>query len=288
MNQLQSRQPLQWTHLVVPLAADLTIDGDVITWPDPLRYKRYRERTAPPDLLLRFFELRDKSEGAFLRFAQTYGCLSLCVDHELPCSHYWDCSPSGREPVEKWRQFSKAVHAMLQIRDALTEGRVPESADWQSALGIAREFTGPLSWATFKLRSIRDLRRVKKLGYVELGHCVQTWLESVNIMPVALWDQEHNEYQLQLGPADRGYPNLFAHLSWELMREVCGIQRIGICSACKQPYSLGRRRPSKGRKNFCRECGRTAAVRLATQRWRESKYIVSEKEDRHGEKKRPE
>lgn len=271
--------------LRVPQSADVSLDAGNIVWPAHL-YERYRQRRPPGDLLLQFVALHDQNEDAFLRFARTYGCLELCSEHEMPACHYWDCPASGCESVARWRALSEQAFSILEIRDVLKEGGVASAKSWAAALEIAEFVQGPLSWPWRARLRAKELRSCKKYGMKELGRAVQAWLEIARIGPAIIWDEEHKQHLIELRPADHPGSNLFVYLTWELMREACGIARIGICSSCKQPYSRGRKGSNAAGRNYCSNCGRKAAVRLATQRWRERQGMVRGKGNQNSAKKK--
>ncbi len=256
--------------LLVPQTDDLTLQDHAICWPDPQRYKNYRKRPVPKDLLDRFLKLRDRSETRVLEFARQYGTLNLCSRHQLPLGHSqdWDCSPSGHEPVEQWCGFAKQAYCILQIRDALKEPRAPTAAEWLLALGMAEGDAGVWSWAG-RVRRGTDLRRFKRFGYRELGVCVQAWLDAAQIKPTIFWDSQYSQFQIELRPANYGFPNLFTELAWQLIHAVTGKEKLQICAGCGEPFVPGRKKPGKDRRSFCRKCGLKAKNRQAQQRFRD-------------------
>jgi len=273
---------LTWARLVAPKQADVSLDGGWIVSKDPMHYPSadYRELVPPPDLLARFIGLRDQDAKRFGEFAKKYGGLALCHDYGLPASHYFDCQPATRESVNRWRDLSMQAYTILRVRDLLNRGDEVLPTDWQTALGVAADSGGTISWAN----QARRRTSFTRFGQRELAACVQGWLNVVQIGPRVTWDGKSSTYQLRLKPSESG-PNLFAHLALQLMQAVANVDRLAICSGCGNSYTPTRR-PNENRLNFCQSCGRRAAVRLAMRRKRKQDREGGSKERDVGKPKR--
>lgn len=227
-------------------------------------------------ILEAFCGLSGSADGDYLRFAQRFGVLDLCI-HGLPRTHagIGGCDPLPAEPISAWTCYSGQARAALTVGVKLHRGESPTEDDLRA---LNRDVYGD-GWPREELGGAR---RVGTLYYVpaqdevsvesgrwHLSRLVGHWLELANIRPLFDW------------PFDRASPNVelrgagaFAVIVRDLVFSLARVDGLVFCDGCGAAYTPARR-PSPGRRNFCVRCRKNKVpLRLAKQDERARKRRV--------------
>ena len=236
-----------------------------------------------------------------LKYARRWGVLGIC-EHGLPFSHNpkrWlsrffqipFCTPVAREddestvrvdasapvsvvngdngrftftlhkahqePLAAWRKFAVQAHSMLRVAEHLYHSRAVPDEFWESLQDLVPQHR-QYSW---------------KYGSesAKLAIAVQAWLALGNVRTHFAWMGKKIRIGTRLTTAvsDSGHfklfiggDGLFGALASQLAFAIGRVQVLAFCSACGNPY-VPTRKPQIGRRNFCPECGKTVANRLA-------------------------
>lgn len=186
-------------------------------------------------------------------------------------AEYW-------EPASAWRKFAREARAMMRIASFLHRKEMGKPEDWQalqdywsvgafpraSHLAVSwvqsPYFTKwptadePLSWSAVPqdAAAIGIHRRL-------LARIVNRWQELGRVRPCLPWG--FGEISSRLVLMGDG---LMGALAIQLLMAVSGGKGLALCSSCGAPY-MPKRRPNTKRRNYCLDCGRTAALRDAQQ-----------------------
>ncbi len=266
---------LDLTALQVPPIVELDDTEERLLWAyardgeKPTRHDRY-----PDEMMLNgFIALAAEPASRIREFARRWGPLDICK-HNLPASHnrhwsvYWPeptgCAarsvpeaPEWRwEPIERWRHYSEQARSMLHVAKRIQDG-APVSAEEWFAIGFPMPDVFPAT---------EDLHRANSAtGFAPraLALLVTEWLNYGGVQPVLQWgaqaDGPHDVSRPHLKLAPHG---LFGVLALQLATALARVERIAFCSSCGKPY-FATKKPSQGRRNFCKGCGSRAAWRLA-------------------------
>lgn len=265
------------TRLWIP--RQIAVQKGVLRWDDSAGYSpKAVDLVAGDEGFLRgFLALKEASTPRILAYARSWGVLGLCR-HGLPFTHgpVWEqrekqhlektgrwvapttiCSrPVKREPLQAWRRYARVAEAMLNVAAALSTNRPPQAQDCRDL--SLESLPGSIRWTR---RFARDV----------LLNQLDEWLE-MGVVTVRLRRAEKvselGAVSLQLGRAVS--PNLFAALAAQLLLALTRSDSLYICASCGLPYvrSRQKRRPKRGQRNYCSDCGRAAALRDADLRRR--------------------
>lgn len=255
----------RWT---VP--TEIELDGDRLIWRPPSSFGgggAYRRRGPEPGILASFTHLVDAPPARYLTYARTWGVLELC-EHGIPATHNpvpapvpghatrlsAACHPTGSEPLDAWRRYARQARALLNIAADLHAARVGRAEDWVAVF----EHYAPHAprW-----QQSSDMDRVM------LEVVVREWVGLSNVRPAVRWHGDRPRLTLGSG-------SLFGALTVQLMLAIGRSDGIAHCSACGQPY-IPAKRPSATLNHYCPDCGRAAAVRLASRRYQERKRAAA-------------
>ena len=243
-------------------------------------------RRSATGLLDSFISLSDGNPTAVRDFVREWGPLGLCAEHDrlvrdCSCKKAWVVAAA--EPLDLWYDVAAEARGLL-IAAALGKQRLPvvgvppalaaaltrpwhvSDPQWMRAAGIrhrddllaalpglAREDDGSFVWG------VQDM--------------VNMWLVEADIRPRLSWLDPDWEAGSERSPvADRPYltfgvNSLFAALTLQLVLAVADAGRLAICASCQRPY-FPRRKPPRGRRSYCSQCGLRAAWRDAKRRQR--------------------
>lgn len=250
-------------------------EGDVLKWHVETEVLTSEERSNPwvssrPPLLRTFLNLADATSEEIARFAARWGILGLCEPHGLPVTHppafasaqlisrgfaiKWDSQPTtvgadnctvsgdlgGTESIESWRCLSAFVGALLRVAGSLHTGRFGDPGDW----GV---LVGDYWWD-------RETTPPHLLKHV-LAQIIDALLQVAGVRVRFTW---------VVGPPEVVFTTHSLMAALAVQVSLAATQRDGfaICSGCQRFY-IPSRRPSSGRRNYCQECGRPAALRDA-------------------------
>jgi hypothetical protein len=223
-----------------------------------------------------FLKLRSAGDRGIVRFAKEWGVLGLC-GHGRPFTHnhridpwrQWSappCIPARREPLSHWHKLIGEAAAIAQTAADL----------------IAAE---PLSKLSGAARETQKEQRA--LGWNRVIHRAQGWLTESAASWSLFVSGPPSERGRLLAATPRSIqltadcPMLFDVLAFQLGQAVTRSEGLYLCTACNQPFFRAWC-PTQGQQVFCRECGKTARMRLYMQRKR-SKSRHSERKNDDGE-----
>jgi hypothetical protein len=261
-------RPLGSDDLFVPVSVDL--DGEKLVWQRRKWHhntvQNPRRITPGPGLLRSFAHLAERKPRRILAYARQWGVLNIC-EHGLPVTHskrppfqddlsappfLFSCATQFTtdvccEPLSAWRRFAREAQGLLNIAARLHQGDPGRPEDWE-AIG---------DW--WQYQSFYELRPEEQWGI--LAERVDDWLALGDVRPTINWSNG----RLALTLSHHGM--LFGALAAQLLLTIGRTSGLAICSECGSPYPP-LRRPTRGQRNFCPECGRPAAMRAASAAYR--------------------
>jgi hypothetical protein len=250
-----------------------------------------------PGVLAEFVQLADGEGERIVRFAKEWGVLRLCR-HGLPSPHEalsgarpWtqrvDCFP-GRvrrgsiatvgqriplywlwEPIEAWQHFARHARALLNLTSEVRGGRTGSDEDWKFLTGF------PIP----RLGQDPSYRGIERDPWVYIADNLNYWFR---LRPM---DLKFSLYQGRL-KIDNSAGSLFSYLQMQLAFAVGQGAGLCLCAGCTKLYSPTRR-PNPNRNNYCDECGRKAACRDASDRYRRKSKSVESRDDEYAQALRP-
>jgi hypothetical protein len=141
-----------------------------------------------------------------------------------------DKTPFPYEVVRKWRDLA------VSVRDWLTTAADLHHGD------------------------IQDDDRRNEATYW-LNHGLYRWMQDGDVCPILKWEEEGPRFYL-LWPR-----TLYGALGVQIALAIARSDGVASCISCGLPF-LPSRKPAKGRRAFCRRCGKRAADRLAARDYR--------------------
>lgn len=260
--------PLGWSvghgELQPLIPVIVRLEGHHLVWQDkdPERPDLDLQPVAPAGALDSF--IRINSAEDVLTFAKRWGPLDLC-EHNQPACHrgrgriaVTACTPTRREPIERWLHFARQARAIVEAMIPLRAGQPQPREPWERFFNYKpgegepvrpdiEEFIrltqkpppiGPV-WAWGNLRSVLD-------GWIRLG----------DVRPQAdpRWRPDRG-FPVRLG----GYKT-FGMLALQLLSAVTSDRGLYFCHHCQEPYTPPRK-PQPGRRHYCGrpECKRAGA-----------------------------
>jgi hypothetical protein len=232
-------------------------------------------------LLAEFLSLVDAPDEKLVSFASRRGVLGLCwhglpyphraLTGELPWNRMVNCfpgrlrrgsTPGGRpdywlwEPLWAWRRYTQVARATLNIVAELRQGRSGRREDWLVLF--------PFSPADVSSSTEPSLRSIDKNPWHYIDSVLEDWFAS---RPVRLSFTLSDEGQLGID-LDQTTGSLFEYLRVQLAFAIGRGGGLAMCASCGRLYSP-RRRPNPNRLCYCQKCGRAAATRAASARYRQ-------------------
>lgn len=253
-------RPLKSGLLHVP--AEIRLNGERLVWASSSHTE-----VAVSDLMFdQFLNLSDADSDSIFRYAKRWGPIGFCK-HNLPSTHNlgWAtenkivgfCDPRGWpdrcwELIFLWRKFSRQARAMLNIGARLREGKPGVEEDWK--LFDRWEYTelGESVWK-WRLPPQRAF----------LSREINTWLLLGDVGVGLTLRKDDYSFSLQYHPQ----LGLFGALACQLALAITRAEGLAICSACGRAYAPPRK-PNPDLRNYCRSCGRRAAMRDASRDYR--------------------
>ena len=226
-----------------------------------------------PRVLDGFVNLAEAPDERILEFAQRWGVLDLCK-HGLPTTHLvgqlrWGIPAStgcdlvkppdtrfpgwahyGFETCEWWRGWAARARGLLRVSAALKSFRRGAPEDWKSVASFGRE-------GLPRPRLSDDVMAEWRL----LSEYVNGWCELANVAPYLV--PRRDGMLVRFGSRTLG--QLFGTIGLQMLARISQIGSMALCASCSEIYKP-KRLPHPGRLNFCEDCGRAAAVRMAKQR----------------------
>jgi hypothetical protein len=263
-------------RLVVPTRVDLQPEELSFS----IEFGKWRHIRPPANLLERF--LKARSDAALFRFAQSFG--PLTTPNWLKV---WDTG--FRESLPFWRRFQWELDYLLGIAATLREG-----LDINGDPRDAYEQHGIQLEPYVSFLSLADLGRGEKPTWNEhaksrrqaMASRVFLWrvgvlTQSCELRPTLIETvsgERRFDLVFQTGSSGFGM-SLRGALSAQFLAAATG-SGFAVCSACGRCFVPQRRRPAFGKRRFCHECGRAAALRAAKASWRDRERLRQAKSER--------
>jgi hypothetical protein len=250
---------------------DVALDGTNLVWKTDATVRRVEPGKR---MLQDFINLNDADDLGILKYAQRWGVLALCT-HRWPSTHNWPsdfltrsvvewCLPTGREPLDVWRKFTRRAALTVNVAAHLNRGALFDPQQW---LQTVWELDAPGESLPPK-QVLMGLFGTTSKQRSWLARLVNEWLWLADVRPALSWNKDVKALQLSFGSPYSG--TLFGALGIELMLAVSGQGDFATCSGCGQPYLRAKRRPKTGQANYCNDCNkRGVPVRRRVERYRE-------------------
>jgi hypothetical protein len=264
------KRPVRSGSLIVPKEIELDTRRSMLVW----SYVK-GERLVPAgdsQILEKFITLSTASDEAILAYAKKWGVLGLCEEHGLPYTHnqpsldgrggcFWhSADESGRffmEPLDEWRRYSRAAHALIQIAAAIALGKPGPEEAW---LIFFPQFNGSLQLTGSPEKVAKPWLIDSRFHFQRL---IDGWIKAGDVGPHFHWNKNTKQWQIDL--TGRGCPNLFGLLSIQLMLAVAQKDGFAICSACHKSY-IPEKQPPANRRRYCQNCRKNGVSRRDAQR----------------------
>ncbi len=240
------------------------LEQDRLVWG---RQSEIKQIVVSPRIFDGFVRLSDAEPDKILAYARRWGPIGFC-EHDLPSTHNLQvlgpdrigvglCDPRGWpdhcwEPIQLWRKYSLQGRALLNIASRLNENKSGNQEDWKCLDCWEFPGTGVPLW---QCRTVHQRTSVA----FELNR----WLE-IGGVRLAVECFKHS-YSISLQPPY--HLGVFGAIACQLAFAIARADGLAICSGCGQAYTPTRR-PTVDRRNYCIECGRSAAVRDASRDYR--------------------
>jgi len=281
----RSRFSLGIETITVP--NEIKIDGDRLLWDinGPCNQVRTRK-----DLVLEFADLVSASNDSVLKFAQKWGTLELC-EHEKPATHnliyaptnvsehfvpqanVFCCYPTGSERIEIWLNYARQCHTFLSIAERLHSGGKVRQEEWGVLVDDLDLSGGVIDVGPAFAEWLSNPARSEVQAFA-LGEFVNRWLELASVRPSFIWEDIKEPAHITFRTQSIG--KLFAAIAIQLMLAINMSDGPAICSSCAKLY-FPERQPRTGEAHYCLSCGRRAAVRDASRRYRQNKKLQPSK-----------
>jgi DNA-directed RNA polymerase subunit RPC12/RpoP len=262
-----------------PLAPKVRLVGDFLLYDrlprDPTKL-RFPERPTSR-LLSEFVSLADASGEAIEAYAKRWGVLGLCR-HGFPTAlaygfHLVDLDEPGHTQFSRW-----VMHRALGGTEFFP-GSMPEISLAPGQWACRETRREPLErWRTLAevfrayLENIERSRVNPRNARFEAAHVNHFAASFGHLRPVIV--RSGTGFTLRLA-GSLAVAGLAAALAYQLMIAVTGGSGWLICAECGKWFGPGQRR-SPDRAAYCPDCGRAAAVRAASRRFRKKQ---KERED---------
>ena len=271
------------------------IGCDCFCWKLKWNKTNSQHKTVSPnnELLIDFVSLANESVPQdFAKkvesFAQKWGNLDLCEEHQTPASHNYNCKPSishkkvtlrpvdssnaleedliCSENLSAWHKFAVFAKSLLNIAANLQQGSYGKDKDWQNLHSI-----GFIGWSHVKEKK-KESYRENLLEFEQklIADAVNSLLVIGNLRPEIRWQ---NNQIITVFKSASSYGSLSANLALQIMLAVGKQKGLAICSTCGVPYTPNRK-PASNRRRFCSQCydsGKPQALASSDYRSRKNK-----------------
>lgn len=257
----------------------IKLDGEALVWELAGPAKAVRPG---PGMLEEFLRLAKAPPAAFLRYARKWGVLSL-DERGRPCR----LGLNGRESLEDWKYFSRRARAVLNIAAYAKLDRLAPPEHWKSLVSLAlwdraasaAEIKDEFDSLTHGLpiypppeKMVRPGRSRVEVVRQVIENEINAWLKlhsaDQGSRPpdfAVHWNHRVANWELQID--HHGF--LFRALAFQLALVASGAHGFYCCTGCGTPYLRTKDAPRRGEANFCEQCGREEALRLADRRRRQ-------------------
>jgi hypothetical protein len=229
-------------------------DGDTLLW-TAHSSADYRYRSAGEGLLTQFIALEEGIPSEIRSYAQKWGVLYCCREHQLPASHdikqakdlyrtgffnqcELDWFKAGgkiwyREPLSLWRQYAREARTILHVSSILYSGKLPEAEAWEKLFNDS----------SLTASNVQDV----SLGKLFLTDKLRDWLDLAHVKILPYWGRGSPTVLFGSG-------RLFGALALQLCFVVARTEGIALCSFCGEYYLPKKRRPKLGQRSYCERC----------------------------------
>jgi hypothetical protein len=245
----------------------------------PGHWVRKNRRVLDDFILLAWPDPRHADDDDVLEFAKRWGVLGLC-EHNLPYTHTLDDLSTGpsvhlsavKSPMSYPERRCERVRKTetIEYDDTKLERQTGECIEYIGAWRLFAERAVLLLELAASLRSRTDPPDKEKTRRV-LVRRLNKWLDMANV-GVVCGDTATGEWPsgLQVRIATRG--GLFGVLAVQLLLATTLTELLFTCAACGTIFNAApAERPRRGERAFCSKCGRKAAMRFASQDYRDRK-----------------
>ena len=283
-----------WEELTTAVSGELDRPVVGLEWNAPevvnvadggIEWKGRGKRVRPgAQMLEAFLGLALASDQQIQAYALRWGVLGICK-HGLPFGWAfhttaqkvevclpirwkgWDppSGPGGWEPLSSWRTFSRQANAIANLASSVHQGRRGRPEDVLAARESMPKAVRSLSPHLFAdpAKTVDEQREL-------VAAVIQDWLWFGSVMLHFEWSRRG----VEVGFGGMGFVfGLFGALAVQLVLIVSGPGGLAFCHGCGQPYAP-QRRPKARQRNYCRSCGRPAAVRDAVKAYRGRRATV--------------
>lgn len=258
-----------------------------------------REKAPSPNRTVfeSFLKLANATDRAILTFAKKWGVLYLC-QHRLPSSHatlppyegphrliptrqpnvfldadVLDLIPSGGfarcpliagdantfvEHLDDWRRYARQAANTVQLALQVHRQNLGEPKLWG-------ELCGPAEWLDPEQHTVTQIKEWQPDNLSDarfrLSQVVNRWLDVSAMQPMLCWGS-YAQPTVTLGNR-----TLFGYLASQLLLVVSKTRGLALCTECAEWFTPTRQLPP-GRNPYCAKCGRAAAIRDASRRYR--------------------
>jgi hypothetical protein len=242
-------------ELVIPLNVEIVDDFLLSEAAMPNR------REARPATLHDFIKLNPTDDNAICRYAQKWGTMGVCEQHQLPFSHAMNGQSTPRcyppkvdrngiqfysEPLAFWRRCILKATALLRLGADIREGRNGRRVDWLTIAPATGDWD-KAGWSTKHPPPWQHLPTARSL----FASKIQGWLDVGGVRPRFSWDPRLKRWAIRhTTPSDVLWP-LFGWLGIRLMIEVSG-GRVTVCPYCQTEY-FPQRLPGRNQDHCCGE-----------------------------------
>ena len=238
-----------------------------------------RHLRPPASLLERFLAL--PSDEAIVKFAEKFGPLD-------PRGLYLpelekNARPGGHcEPLSYWRQVQQESQAILSLVAAVRERQSPKKEAFVTLYELGRlpsvsRLT--ISEAGKLPRILDDWEHCSTKERLDTARAVfqkgvQTFVRHCGLKPALILESKGFRMELVFQDARADFLgsglSLFGVLTVQLMSAATG-SALATCSSCGKFFVPVRRQPAFGKRRYCADCGRPAAMRDAKADYRARK-----------------
>jgi hypothetical protein len=158
------------------------------------------------------------------------------------------------EPLESWKRYSTMARALLNIVAELRQRRSGRREDWLLITPI------PPADAEGS---------IEKNPWRYVAGELREWFSQRPVV-LACEITDNGDLRLELKQAGN---SLLGYIRLQLAFAIGRGSGLALCASCARLYSP-KRRPNPNRQSFCPRCGRAAAMRAASVRYRRKKKEV--------------
>jgi hypothetical protein len=249
-------------HLEIVVPSKIWLEGDTLKWDWEFGSRGVPQLRKPSGAILQQFITLWKSDAdvAIEKFAKRWGPLRYHPDGRLD-----DSIQGGSEALSYWRFLSRRAYAALAVAAELKEGR-PGTEEHLSLISSSEGKASLEKSGFFGFPDWSRRERINEMRTILSGE-FSFWLQRFSPEFEMSYDRRQG-WHLEVGYRYRVLPAI----SMQLALTAAGGD-LYTCSGagCGELYIRTGRRPNSGQGNYCKNCGKAAALRNADEHRRERK-----------------